>query len=165
MIALSRRQHQFVILLLCAVAALLVSLALSNIPHELGMSAAHAQALDAGSAASSAAPVAPTIHDPTQDPAGYLSDLEKAKSNGWGLAILVGVFGLCEVLAAAGKKFPKLAWLGKGRISVAIGAITAITATSIAKLADGGTWMAVAYTAVGAALLYWHPAGTDPAKA
>ena len=166
--ALSQRQHRLLIGLLCIIAALLVSLALSRIPRELGMSAAHADTLallDAGpgSGSGSAAASSPTVHDPSQDPAGYFSDLKTAKKNGWGLVVLVSVLGLCELLAAAGKKISALAWLGKGRVSIAIGAGAAIATTAIASLADGGSWSAVATAAIGAALLYWHPAAKDVA--
>ena len=119
---------------------------------------------DAGSASATPAPAAPVIHDPSTDPAGFISDLKTAKTSGWGVAILVGVFGLCELLSRA-KLLPSLAWLGKGRISIAIGAIAAFATTSITALAGGGTWTAVALAALSSFFLYLHPAGTDPAKA
>jgi hypothetical protein len=173
MIALSARQHRVAIALLCIAAALLVSLALSSIPRQLGMSAAHAQGAGSGSAlvvvgsgsGSAIAPMPSTIHDPTQDPAGFLSDLELAKKHGWGVLVLVGVFGLCELLALGGKNVKALAFLGKGRVSIVIGAAVSIATTSIAALANGGTWLSVLYAAGGSALLFAHPAGTDPAKA
>lgn len=125
-------------------------------------------AVDAGvapDAASSPATPAPTVHDPMTDPSGYISELEAAKKSGWPLFVLVGVYGLCELLAAGGKTGGKLAWLGKGRISVVIGGAAALATSAINALAAGGTWMAVGAAALFSLLLYVHTAGTDPAKA
>jgi len=131
--------------------------------------------VDAG-AASSTATSSPTTYaiDPLVNPTGYLTQLEAARKAGWPLAILVGVFGLVEVLAAVGKKaadknatgkIAKLAWLGRGRMSVVIGAAVAISAAAIHSLATGATWIAVASAAIGSVLFYLAPAGIDPDKA
>lgn len=100
--------------------------------------------------------------DPVADPSGYISELAAAKAQGWGVLLLVGVFGLCEILAAAGKN-GALAWLGKGRISILIGAGVAVSTAAIVALSSSGTWFAAGYAAVGAVLLYLHPAAKDVA--
>lgn len=134
--------------------------------------------VDAGVGSGSTAISSPTTTpiDPVTNPTGYITELEQAKASttGWPLVVLIGVFGLAEVLAAAGTKakaanasspFARLAWLGKGRISIGIGAVVAIASSAIHALATGSTWNAVAFAAIASALLYAHPAGTDPAKA
>lgn len=118
-----------------------------------------------GSAGSAAAPTS-AIHNPAADPVAYISDLQEAKKVGWPLFILVGVFGLCELLAAAGSKIAWMAWLGKGRISVVIAGLCTLTTSMIAAIAGGAAWTAVLLgAAVPAIALFAHPAGTDPAKA
>lgn len=164
-------------LLICLFA--LVSMTVfSRIGFELGISAFADTPTDAGAAAdapssssgsgsatSAQAPTPPAAAAPnlTQDPAGFLAFLKSMLKFGWGAAVLVGVLGLCEALAAL-KNVSTFAWLGKGRVSVVIGAAAAVATTMIAALVAGGAWPAVAIAGGGALLLYWHPAGTDPAK-
>ncbi len=165
---MSTRQHRTILSLLIVAGALLVSLGLCSF-KDLGTAHADTPAmLDAGPGAGSGSATAPTtatIKDPSVDPAGYISQLENAKKNGWGVVVLVVVFGLCEIAAAAGKNIAWLAWLGKGRLSIAIGGAAAISMTSINSLAAGGTWMSVGVAALGAVFLYLHPAAKDVAVA
>lgn len=101
--------------------------------------------------------------NPVTDLTGYISELSNAKANGWGVLLLVLVFGLCELAAKAGSAVPALAWLGKGRISIVLGGGIAVAAASIAALSSSGTWLAAGYAAVAAFLLYAHPAAKDVA--
>ncbi len=139
--------------------------------------AGNGSSLGSGSDTGSGSAVAPTpapaptpavapVHNPATDPAGYISDLENAKKTGWPLLVLVGFFGLCEILALAGKNVPFFAWLGTGRVSVVIGGFAALTASMINTLADGGTWSSVLIGALAPAIaLFLHPAATDVAIA
>lgn len=111
-----------------------------------------------------AAPVAPPVN-PVANPAGYISELAQARASGWGVLLLVVVFGVCELAAASGKDVPALMWLGSGRVSIVIGGGVAVTAAALAALASAGTWTAAGYAAIGAALLYLHPAAVDVAIA
>lgn len=70
------------------------------------------------------------LHAPTSAPAEYMGDLAIAKKTGWPLTILVGLWGLCNVLAKAGKSIKALAFLGTGKVAFVIGA-TAATVTAL----------------------------------
>lgn len=166
MTALSARQHRTVLGLLCLVGALCVSFALSSIPRQLGMSAAHAQTAGSaiGSGSSTVAPLPSTLPDPTTDPGSFIQTLEAAKTHGWPFVFLIGLVGVLELAATLGKKIPALAWLGKGRVSVVIAGATTIGLAGVAVLLHAGTWGAAMVAIGGAGLAYWHQAGTDPAK-
>lgn len=79
MTAMTARQHRTIIFLLCIAVALCISFALSSIPRQLGMSAAHAQAFDTGSGS---ALVAPSIPDPVTSPIEALSSVDKLYHSG-----------------------------------------------------------------------------------
>jgi hypothetical protein len=105
--------------------------------------------------------------DPIAHPLDFAMALKDAWSKSWGLAIGFLVYALVEVLAWAGKKQDnaKLAWLGKGRISIVIGAAAATMPTFLAAITGAGAWGAFITAIVTSVAAFWHPAGTDPAKA
>lgn len=110
-------------------------------------------ALDAGSAlAGSGSAVEPTkpsdtIDDPIENPSEYISDVRLAKKTGWALAVLVVLFGICKLLGRA-KTIAWLAWLGRGKAALIIGASGAVIAALIDTIALGGTLVAAGYAAV-----------------
>lgn len=80
------------------------------------------------------------LSDPTTAPADYMSDLAIAKKTGWPLAILVGLWGLCNVLAKAGKSIKALAFLGTGKVAFVIGATAATVTALIDAIGLGGSY-------------------------
>ena len=144
--------------------ALLVSLSIVYEPTANADDAGSGSAIAVGSGSSVTVTIAPPVN-PATDINGYISELQNAKQSGWPLVVLVAVFGLCELLAAAGSKVAALAWLGTGRVSIVIGGVVSISAAMINKLADGGTWVSVLLgAAVPAIALFYHPAAADVAK-
>lgn len=155
------------LLVLSLVGSLLIALSLTSF-RDFG--AAHADGsamLDAGAGSGSAvaAPTPPVLHDPTTDPAGFISQMVELWHNGgWSVALMLGVIGLLELVAWAGKTKPSLAWIGKGRTSIVIGAATATGIAMLNAVLAGGHWSAAFVTGAGAGLTFWHIAGTDPKK-
>lgn len=118
----------------------------------------------AGSGSGSAA--TPAIHDVTVDPASFIADVKDLwHKGGWSVGVMLLVVGALELIAYLGKNNTKLAWLGKGRISVVVGGATGTLVAMLNVLVGGGAWSAALMTGAGALLAIWHPAGTDPAKA
>jgi hypothetical protein len=104
------------------------------------------------------------LHDPTKQPLDFIQGLRDAKTHGWSLVVLMGAWGVLEVLAFAGAhaNVPLLAKLGKGRASILIaGGVAVLAATYNALTSAGGSWTAALMAAAGAALFYAHPAAKD----
>lgn len=108
-----------------------------------------------------------TIHDPSSAPLQAINDIDAAFHTGWALGVLVLAYVLIELAARAGvtNGIPALAKLGQGRVSIALAGATAVVASMINSLALGGPWSSVLITGAGAALGYWHPAGTAKSSA
>jgi hypothetical protein len=105
---------------------------------------------------------ASTVTNPADDPGGFIAQVKNAWSaGGWALLLLVLAVGACEGLS----KIDSLKKLGAGRVSLVIGGVVAIGTALIGALTAKASWSAAIIAAGGAALAYWHQAGTDPAKA
>ena len=114
---------------------------------------------DAGSGSGSdAVPVPPTaspsdqLHDPITAPSASWDDLKAAKKIGWALAVLAFVTMAARL---AGKLGGWFTFLSTGKTALVIGAGGALGAAGYDALANGGSWMSVAVTAIVAAAAYW----------
>lgn len=93
---------------------------------------------------SSTAAPAPTtkpadkLHDAT-NPGAAWDDLKAAKKVGWPLAIFAALIILARAVSKLGSK---VAFLGKGKVAVLVGAVGAIAASCYNAAADGGAWTA-----------------------
>lgn len=117
-----------------------------------------AQPADAGVALHDAGAVetpADQLHDPLKDPKAAIDDVKQAKRQGWAmLAFAIGV--IAAKLLGRAKKWPKLAFLGKGRAAVIVGAACAIVTACYNALAEGGSLYAAGYAGLLAVAAYWN---------
>lgn len=165
MTALSARQHRTIIALLCIAAALAVSFALSHIPRELGISAAHAQAADgsgsgsalvfhvgsdAGSAVAVAtAPRADQLPDPTHAPLSAITAEKTLWHYGWAFAFFGGLVMALQILVwirTSLSSVPLLgrlaAWLAVQKRVVWVSTLSVGAVAGYNALLEGGTWFA-----------------------
>lgn len=125
-----------------------------------------ATVVDAGVGSGSGSSAPPVFHNVTSDPIGFIADMKDLwHKGGWSLALMLGVIGALELAVWLGKNNATLAWLGKGRTTIVIGAAAATFAAMLNAMLGGGAWQSALVTGVGAGLAFWHQAGTDPAKA
>lgn len=104
------------------------------------------------------------LHDPAANPLAAISDVEALKSQGWGL-LLVGL--LVQLGRIVRDTAPELEdepgpvgraamWLATGRRAVLIAGAIGVASAAFNALALGGSWVAPALAAIGAALAATH---------
>ena len=101
---------------------------------------------DAGSASAPVAvPAAPAdkLADPSTQPKQAWDDLRAAKKDGWAIAAFAALVMLCKLVSRLGKKFKWLAFLGKGKVAIVVGAAGALATACYNAAADGGAWSAM----------------------
>jgi hypothetical protein len=96
---------------------------------------------DAGSA--SAPAPADKLHDPASSPKAAWDDLRAAKKDGWAIAAFAALVMLCKLASRVGKKFKWLAFLGKGKVAIVVGAAGALATACYNAAAEGGAWSAM----------------------
>jgi hypothetical protein len=102
------------------------------------------------------------VADPATDLGTFLGQVKDAQSHCWGLEVLVLLVGAAEALSFLGKSagIAALAFLGKGRVSIVLGAAGAVGTVAVAAYLKSASWSAAIVAAGGALLLYVHPAAT-----
>jgi hypothetical protein len=166
-----RHRSTFVTIVLITAAAILTAYMLKSVYNigvahaDITVDAGISAVLDAGAAGSgSGSGVA--YHDPITHPAEFITDVTRLwHTGGWAVALLLITVGLLEVTAWVGKNLPSLAWLAKGRASIAIGGGLTVAVAALNAAASDGRWAAALSALVAVALAFWHNAGTDPNKA
>jgi hypothetical protein len=103
-----------------------------------------------GYAGSPALVAAPTAPDPVDDPAGFWAAMKTAKSQGWPVAIMLGVAVLAGVLR---KRITWLAVEGTRRAAAVTG-VAAVAAAAYDGLTGGGWGPLILAVAAAAALIY-----------
>lgn len=110
------------------------------------------------------APTGPV--DPTTNPIGFFTQLVAFAHTAKWIAVLLGVYGLLEGACLLGKDFPNtpwLAWLGKGRATLAIAGGISVLGAVLESAMGGGNAQAVFVAALGAIAALWHPQATSVA--
>lgn len=103
------------------------------------------------------APASVAVHDPVEDPSGFVSDMKAAKNKGWPLAAAMFLF---VALRFASKRF---AILRKGKYAAYAAGGLAVLGSCVDALATGASWTPVMVAAMGAAMLAMDPGAKVPA--
>lgn len=114
-------------------------------------------ALPALAASAAATP----IPDPDSDPGAFFTELAMFWRTCWPVAAALGAYGLLEVAATLGKDVAVLAWLGTGRVSIAISGSVAVLGAGLNAYLGGGTPQAALWAAVVSLASFWHPAAEE----
>lgn len=153
------RHVPFVLMFLAGVVAALVVLS----AFQYGMARAAPVLADASSHASvlppdaiAAAPPAAVLHDPVTDPTGAVDDVMAARRLGWPIAVGVIAALIALALGTAGARISWLSWLARGTAATLLGSVTACGSAAFDAALSGGSGVAVAAAAVGAALAFWR---------
>lgn len=99
---------------------------------------------DAAPAATAETKPADKLHDPIDAPGAAWDDVKAAKKIGWPALVFAVTILLCKLLGRS-KKYAFLAFLGKGKVPVVVGALNAIAISCYNAAADGGAWTAMAF--------------------
>jgi len=112
---------------------------------------AHAQPADAGAAVADAGPAAPhadQLPDPVSHPAAAFDEIKAAKKLGWPIVAFVALMFAAKAAGRLGKSVAWLAWLGRGKAAVVVGAAGALGASCYDAATSGGSWMAILFAGV-----------------
>lgn len=127
----------------------------------LGVGDAFAQPADAGLVAQDAgsASATPTaadkLHDPVSDTKAAIDDVKQARRQGWSMLVFA-LATMAAKLVGRVKKWPKLAFLNRGRAAVIVGALSALAFAGYNALANGGSLYAAGYAGALAVAAYWN---------
>lgn len=102
-----------------------------------------------------------SIDDPIAAPGAAWDDVKAAKKVGWPIAALVVIIIASRLLARLGGKFE---FLGKGKVSLVIGAVGAFSIAAYNAVMLEGSWLAAGTAAIVAAAAYWDSAAKDKAE-
>lgn len=139
-----------------------------SVLQDAGVASAPDAANSPSSAPAAETPAAETpadkLHDPLKDPKAAIDDVKQAKRQGWPmLAFALGA--IAAKLLGRSKKWPKLAFLNKGRTAVIVGMFCAVTTAGYNALAAGGSMYAMGYAVAIAVAAYWNSQPNDSNEA
>lgn len=166
MIAVRPRPLPVVAAFLIGVLAVLgVALATANAAEEPASPPAVAATVGSGSVGSGSGALAPAqaFPDPVDSPAATIDTLKSAKAIGWACLAFAVLTVLARVAGRLGRDTKWLAWLGKGKAAVMVGAGGALALATYNALALGGTLLAAALAGLVALAHYLDATPTSPA--
>jgi hypothetical protein len=103
------------------------------------------------------------LHDPISDTKAAVEDVKQARRQGWAMLVFA-LATMAAKLVGRVKKWPKLAFLNKGRAAVIVGAVSALVFAAYNALADGGSLYAAGYAGVLGVAAYWNSHSSDASQ-
>lgn len=97
------------------------------------------------------------IPDPTVNPTDFAQQLTQLWHTAWPVALMLGLYGLLEVLLKIPHTSPFLHWLDNGRVTMAIAGAIAFLGAALNIALDGGQLLQAFIAGIGALLFFSHP--------